>query len=240
MKILSLLLLVIQNVLIPGSIGTTANDKELKDIVKGRVTNADGSPIANAKVVVENTIYYASYVFAATNNKGEYAVQVPNGSWKASVVIEKEFLGKPYKFDLHPDNPNPFAGTEGAIRNFSWKLSGAKPEGGYYGCNVGVYGEPGSDLLMENVELTLTPEGPLVDGTPGSVITKKLIDIGGGEDGINDLPLGRYIITAKNIVTKQNLKLRYRNAGSYANSLNGIFTPGLTGNTSYQIIIQVK
>jgi hypothetical protein len=35
-----------------------------KGIVKGVVKNADGSPIAKAKVVIENTIHYASYVYA--------------------------------------------------------------------------------------------------------------------------------------------------------------------------------
>jgi hypothetical protein len=96
-----------------------------KGVVKGKVTYEDGTPIPNTRVVIENTIFYASDVFATTNAKGEYSVPVPIGSWKASVQIEKAFLGKKYKYDLHPDNPNSFAGVDGAVRNFTWKISGA-------------------------------------------------------------------------------------------------------------------
>ncbi len=204
------------------------------------VKNADCSPIANAKVVIENTIYYALYVYATTNTKGEYTVAVPNGSWQASLQIEKDFLGKTYKFDLHPDNPNPFAGSEGAVRNFTWRLSGAKPGDGLYGSNVAVYGEPGSAFSREDIELDLTPDGPLVDGSTGSVITKKLIDIGGGDDGINDVPIGKYNITVKNVATNEHLQIRYCNTGIYVNELNAVFTSDFTGSTTYQIVVQVK
>ncbi len=170
-----------------------------KGIAKGRVTNADGSPIANAKVVIENTIYYASYVYATTNAKGEYSVPVPIGSWKASVRIEKEFSGKKYKYDLHPDNANSFAGVDGAVRNFTWKIIGVKPDGGYYGSTVKAYGDLLSFINMADVELTLTPVGALIDGSAGTVIKKRLIDVGGGEYGIDDVPVGKYSITAKNI-----------------------------------------
>jgi hypothetical protein len=194
-----------------------------KGIAKGVVKYADGTPIANTKVVIENTILYASYVFATTNAKGEYSVAVPIGSWKASVQIEKEFLGKKYKYDLHPDNPNSFAGYDGAIRNFTWKINGAKPDGGFYGSPVKAYGDFLSFINMSDVELTLTPNGTLIDGSTGAVIKKRLVDVGGGEYGIDDVPIGKYTITAKNAVTNQPLEIRIRNAGNYENSVTGIF-----------------
>lgn len=212
-----------------------------KGIVKGKVTYADGSPIANQKVVIENTILYASYVYATTNSKGEYSVPVPIGSWKASVQIEKEFLGKKYKYDLHPDNPNAFAGYDGAVRNFICKISGAKPDGGYYGSPVKAYGELLSFINMPDVELTLTPDGALIDGSNGAVIKKRLVDVGGGEYGIDDVPVGKYIITARNAVTNQSLEIRIRNTGNYANSVTGIFNSDFQlPDFLYHIVTEVK
>ncbi len=225
-----------KNDITPVPVSETANG-----IVKGVVTYADGSPITNVKVVIENTILYASYVYATTNAKGEYSVPVPIGSWKASVQIEKEFLGKKYKYDLHPDNPNAFAGFDGAVRNFTWKISGAKPDVGYYGSPVKAYGELLSFINMPDVELTLTPDGVLIDGSAGAVIKKRLVDVGGGEYGIDDVPVGKYSITARNAVTNLPLEIRIRNTGNYANSVTSIFYSGYPlPDFLYHIVTEVK
>jgi hypothetical protein len=243
MKKLMLLLIAAQINVAVGctkSTGDIAPGESSKGLVKGIVTTADGAPIANTKVVIENTIYYASYVFATTNSEGEYSVTVPIGSWKASVQIEREFVGKMYKFDLNPDNTNAFAGVDGAVRNFTWKISGAKPEGGYYGSPVAAYSDVLSFINMQDVELTLTPDGPLANGTAGSVITKRLVDVGGGEYGIDDVPIGKYTIAARNVVTNQNLQIRLRNTGEYANSVNGIFNSEFLPDNLYHIVTEVK
>lgn len=219
---------------------TSTNTSPEKGVIKGRITDSQGNPMANAQVVIEHTVYHASYVYATSDANGYYKTNVPNGSWKASVQIQRSYQGQTYTFDLHPDNAEPFAGTTGAVRNFSWKLSGTKSEGGFYGSYVAVYPEPGAGFLMEDVELTLTPEGSLADGSAGKIITKSLTDIGGGEDGIKDIPLGKYSITAGNKATHQPLQIRIRNTGSYNNKVTGVFKSGYTGSTSYQIVVQVK
>ncbi|MFM9907800.1 MAG: carboxypeptidase-like regulatory domain-containing protein [Chitinophagaceae bacterium] len=219
----------------------TSDPEPAKGIVKGKLSYADGNPIANAKVVIENTILYASYIYATTNTKGEYSVPVPIGSWKASVQIEKEFLGKKYKYDLHPDNANPFAGVEGAVRNFTWKISGAKPEGGFYGSPVKAYGDLMSFINMQDVELTLTPDGNLIDGRPGAIIKKRLVDVGGGEYGIDDVPIGKYTITARNAVTNEAFQIRIRNTGDYSNSVTGIFNSDFfLPDFLYHIVTEIK
>ncbi len=244
MKKILAFLLIIPNVLFFGcekNNDTALETKDQKGIVKGVVKYADGNPIVNVKVVIENTIIYASYVYATTNAKGEYSTSVPIGSWKASVQIEKEFLGKKYKYDLHPDNPNAFAGFDGAVRNFTRKISGAKPDGGYYGSPVKAYSDLLSFINMPDVELTLTPDGVLIDGRPGAVIKKRLVDVGGGEYGIDDVPVGKYTITAKNIATNRNLEIRIRNTGDYANSVTGIFNSDFyLPSFLYHIVTEVK
>ena len=82
-----------------------------------------------------------------------------------------------------------------------------------------MYPEPGSGFLIENVELTLKPDGPLANGGNSEIITKKLIDIGGGEDGINDVPISKDKITAKDKSNNQSLQIRLRNKGEYGNSV---------------------
>ncbi len=243
MKKILTLLFIIQSTFLIGcekSNEPTVESTNQKGMVKGVVKNENGSPIANAKVVIENTIYLASYVYATTNAKGEYSVAVPNGSWKASVQIEKDFLGRIYKFDLHPDNANPFAGSDGAARNFTWKLSGAKPGAGFYGSQVAVYPDIISGLSEQDIEIKLVPQGTLVNGTTGTTIIKKLIDIGGGEYGVNDVPIGKYAITAKNTASNQPLQIRLRNTGNFANTLSAVFSSGFTGSTNYQIVTEVK
>ena len=91
---------------------------------------------------------------------------------------------------------------------------------GFYGSDVAVYSEPGSAFGMEEVEITLTPEGKLIDGNAGTPITRGLIDIGGGEDGIRDVPIGKYIITGRNKNTGKPLQIRLRNTGEYVNALD--------------------
>lgn len=220
---------------------TTAGSENLKGTVKGRVTDTKGNGMPNVQVVIEHTVLYAKYVYATTDAQGYYKTNVPEGSWRASVQIQKQFLGRTYNFELSPDTYSEFSGSTGAVRNFTWKLNGAKPNnGGYYGSYIAVYNEPGEVLEMSDVEVKLTPDGPLVDGSMGSAITSKLSDIGGGEDGIKDVPIGMYVITAKNTATGQPLQVRLRNTGAYGSSVTGIFNSGFTGLNNYQIVIQVK
>lgn len=222
----------------PGAAARPVNLPAEKGMVKGRVTDGNGNAIAGATVVIENTQFYAGYVYATTDAEGYYSTGVPNGSWKASVRIEKTFGGKIYRFDLKPDDPSPFAGTAGAVRNFVWEIAGPRPEGGFYGSDLAVYNQPGTGLLMEDVRITLTPVGELINGCKGSVVQKGLTDIGGGEDGIRDIPLGRYKISAKNKNGKA-LKIRLRNKGDYQDSYTAVFEAGLTGVTQYKIVVQV-
>lgn len=224
----------------PSVPGNPANPAIEKGVIKGRVTDTRGNGIANIKLVIEHTVYYGKYVFATTDQNGYYRTSVPNGSWQVTSQLERGLNGQTYRFDLHPDDPSEFAGISGAIRNFTWKLQGAKPGGGYYGSSVAIYPEPGTSLKLSDVEITLIPVGMLADGSTGSVITSSLTDIGGGEDGIPDIPIAKYRITARNKTSNTALQIRLRNSGNYANSVEGIFKSGYTGSTQYQLVLQVK
>ena len=165
----------------------------------------------------------------------------PAGSWHATAQLERKFNGKTFGFDLAPNSDDPFTGSSGAIRSFTWKLTGERPDGGHYGSMVIAYADffqP--DLSLKQVELTLEPVGALVDGSAGRKITGKLVHTADGE-AIRDVPVGRYKVTARNAVpgeTPVALNVRLRNVGEYQNSLIADFSSLLT--TVQQMVLEVS
>ncbi|WP_127130644.1 carboxypeptidase-like regulatory domain-containing protein [Pseudoflavitalea rhizosphaerae] len=182
-----------------------------KGYVTGAITDTQGKPIAGAEVVIDNTMIYNSNLLANSDAAGKYKVKL-NGhfTWSASATFSKNYNGKNYKFHLQPDNNDGFT-SDGAVRNFSWKLTGQRPESNtsFYGSWIQLQSEIGSDILAENVDFILTPDGPLVDGSTGQTITKR----GGAPQTYSyfklmDIPLGRYKVKARyqgNYLTLKNL-----------------------------------
>jgi hypothetical protein len=82
---------------------------------------------------------------------------------------------------------------------------------------------------VENIEFTFTPDGPLIDGSTGSVIKAKCgAPRSESYSKINDIPLGRYIVTAKHLPSGKTLKLSdYSKSDNYTFSLAIEFSPEL-------------
>ena len=183
-----------------------------KGYVKGKVIDTKGNPIAGARIIIDNTIYYNSGMTTVTDANGNYSVKLQQGSWRAYAEIDRTFNGKVYpKLDLHPENPLSFSGEDAAVRNFKWKLQGEKPAPltGHYGGTVYLGSDPNSDFYdIENVEFTFNPVGDLIDGNPGVPFTGKS---GAARTDlfskIIDVPMGRYTVTAKHIPTNKQLKI---------------------------------
>jgi hypothetical protein len=164
-------------------------------IMKGQVTDAHGVPLAGVEVFADNTLLYDSNLLASTDANGTYRIDLSafTTTWHAGATLNATFEGQTYAYSLEPSDDSVFAGVDGAIRNFTWKLTGAQPGGGYYGSVVYVYGDfATTDFLVDDVELTLTPEGPLIDGSAGQSIVQQPL---GGE--IVDVPIGRYTVTGR-------------------------------------------
>lgn len=215
---------------VPGTDPETNNSRKY---VQGKVTDTKGNPIAGARIVVDNTIYYNSGTTGTTNANGNYKIPVASGSWRVYAEIDRIFNGKNFtKLELHPDKDNSFAGAEGATVNFQWKLQGEKPAPlvGFYGGTAYLY--PGSETEIrdsENIEFTFTPVGNLIDGNSGSVIVRK-----GGQpltstySQVPDIPIGKYTVTAKHVPTGKSLKLRRAYPDDYAPNLAVEFEPEFT------------
>lgn len=180
-----------------------ANGQAKKGYTTGKVTDTQGKPIAGAKILLDNTIVYAAYINATTGNDGTYSVKMPTGAysvWKAYATITKEYNGKTYTLDLCPDNTNSF-NEDGAVCNFTWKLSGKVPNDDYahFGGTIDMDAGTGSVISSwDNVIITLAPVGNLIDGSQGKTITIKFGDEHWENytNGITDIPIGRYKATA--------------------------------------------
>jgi hypothetical protein len=167
--------------------------------VTGTVVDAAGRPLAGVRVYAKNTLLYNTNAIGVTDAQGRYKLDVrePMGTWRVTAQLRREYEGHTYTLDLHPENdePAPFAGVDGAVRNFSWRVSGRTPSGGYYGGRVYVSGIPGgwmNDVEHEDLELEFTPVGPLIDGSVGAPRTLR----GGVGPEADHVPLGKYRVTA--------------------------------------------
>lgn len=180
-----------------GHAGSTAVAPE-KGFATGRAVDTQGKPIAGAKVLLDNSIFYASYIDGSTGDDGRYRIRVHPGAWKAQASFRTSYNGKTYVLDLAPDNSDSFD-QDGAVRNFSWKLEGRTPgnDYGYYGGFIQLTSAIGFYEDMEAIELTLVPQGPLIDGSQGKTLRLRLGDhYWVDRYQVEDVPIGRYLVTA--------------------------------------------
>ena len=168
-------------------------------ILKGRIVDADGNPLSGVKVFANNTLYYNMNAIGISDVNGYYRIPIddsrsPGGTWLATAQIKLAS----YTFDLTVDNSDPFAGNTGAIRNFQFLT----PRGTViYHMQELFDPRDGDDVPLGSfsvydIELTLTPVGPLVDGSKGSII-KRFGQRTGSGSAVPDVPIGRYKVTAQ-------------------------------------------
>ncbi|MEU8192316.1 carboxypeptidase-like regulatory domain-containing protein [Microbispora amethystogenes] len=203
-------------------------------VLKGRVVDAQGRPIEGAEIVADNQLLYNSNAVARTAGDGLYRVDTDvRATFHASGTVVRRYNGQDYTLSLAPDDDAPFAGPSGAIRNFTWKLTGKKPDDlGFYGSKVlfrldlNDQINTGAFLDDEKVRLTLTPEGPLIDGSEGTRIVRQATRNGDGS-GLEDIPVGRYRIAAD--YEGRPLRVKLLDGGDYAEEVVAEFAPLMTG-----------
>ena len=127
-------------------------------------------------------------------------------------------------------------GQEGGLRDFQWRLTGptVDPDRSY-GATVLAYSDY-SDFSLDPqyMELTLTPDGPLIDGTAGKTITSM-------GDLVEDVAAGRYTYSARYVdpgEPARDLEIRVRDTGDYAGDGNGRLEQIST--TGQQLELQVR
>lgn len=202
-----------------GSDVNTSGGVEIKNgVVSGMITDVKNLPVRDARITVEHTVWYNSYLSASSDHEGKYRVSLPDdpaGDWTAKSQLTRTAYGQTYKFDLEPDKTGAFNKTNGAVRNFTWKLSGQRPEGtGYYGAHVDLY-PFGTDVDITKVKLLFTPfpgETNLIDGTIAVSFERPVEDVA-GTFMAKDIPIGKYIIKA--VYADRKLLLNNRHSDDY-------------------------
>ncbi len=157
----------------------------------------------------------------AVKNQHPDAIIVRN----AQARIRIPFRGKTYVLPLAPvDNKPDDRGSDewradiqkGAVRDFIFKLTGTQPghavmdpaavadsdaydvKHGFRGQTVTVSLDAAVAQVGRTVEITLTPDGPLVDGSEAKTIRRSLhLKQPGGYYYLYDLPLGTYTVNAR-------------------------------------------
>ncbi|HEX8394535.1 MAG TPA: carboxypeptidase-like regulatory domain-containing protein [Longimicrobium sp.] len=212
-------------------------------VATGQVLDSKGAPVPGVQVNADNVLVYNSNVQGTTDAQGRYRITLPNDatSWRMSASITRTVDGEQIRFDMHPGNNAAFPGVDGGVRNFQWKLSGERPEGaGVYGNSVWFYGNPNADFRFNDrdLEYTLEPVGPLADGTAGQTITRTGVNTGSGW-GVGDVPFGRYRMSVRHVPTGRALRVRLRDTGTYAASVEGTFR-SLHGGGTRPYVIEVE
>ena len=229
----------------PDKIADPNNNEPETGVVKGKVTDASGKPIAGATIVINNTVFFNKNIVLTTNAGGEYRVKMPaTDSWYVRGFVNISYNGLVYELQLHPEFAGAFTGMDGKIVNLVLKSSGQVPpdfgHSGYYGGKILAQ----SVLLNLNdlygVELTLEPVGPMIDGSSGITI-KQTSTKHANEFILEDVPMGRYKVSAK--LNGDPLYLNPVKGDPFAQyKLSHImdFEPSYPGATTYRIAVNLS
>ncbi|GGT33711.1 hypothetical protein GCM10010176_092810 [Nonomuraea spiralis] len=194
-------------------------------VVQGRVVNSAGQPVEGAKVVVKDRRYYNSDIVLLSDRDGVYRSRLPRepSSWVVSASVTRQFHGKQYTFDLEPSSTASFRASAGGVRNFTWRVTGRRPgaDGRYYGGLVATnlwFENLPENVDQDNVRLTMTPVGPLIDGSKGKVVSGRKPVYTDSGWAVVDVPLGRYRISAtyRSATSGQVYPLQIKLTGSAA------------------------
>lgn len=175
--------------------------------VSGRVVDERGRPVPGVKVFIEPALF-SGLITTTTDAQGRYrSVELSPAANPYTATAYKELLyhGQRYCLRMAGD-PHPyhdaFNARSGVTRNFVWRIRGASDQPTGYGGEQTWGGSirfetlssgPGSvEDRSAQVQVTLVPEGPLIDGSAGQTITRT-VSI---EEGLDDIPVGYYRMTA--------------------------------------------
>jgi hypothetical protein len=160
---------------------------------RGWLKDGSGRPIAGAEVVVESSYGggFRTHHKARSNAQGLYQVMVPKGIARVvSAEVTRGYNGQ--KFDLPLDavrgETRQFDSVKGGVENFVLRTSGEQG---------GVVRLTNNLPEKSEVEVTLVPQGPLLDGSAGKTLVYRFTSSPYDETYLVGLPIGRYLFSAK-------------------------------------------
>lgn len=179
----------------------------------GKLSDSRGRPLSNVTVSVfgfSDKNEPISREAKVTGPAGEYDIPLPDGKYDTPVArVGVEYNDRWYELPLAAaDGTREWAEQKdphnGIVRDFVWKIAGSTPGGdaqapsGYWGGTV-LFDKAGDLGDGATIEITLTPDGPLIDGSTGQPIsfTRKLPWRRKDDHFLFDIPIGKYKVTAR-------------------------------------------
>jgi hypothetical protein len=202
----------------PGATTAVVSGPAEPGVVKGRVTTADGQPIEGASIRI---IGYTGTIGQHDDNlvtgpDGTYRIEIEDGLYELEAQATIAYGGETFILPLEPADGtcDEAESSQGIVEDFVLRLSGPRQcttigddnAGRYFGAAAVVYQQlSGAASPDAVVEFTFTPDGPLVDGSEGEVLTMErtvsaLSNHFGPLDGtatLYDIPIGRYTVSAE-------------------------------------------
>ena len=186
----------------------TSNCTAQPGFICGRAVDSQGNPLPQAIIEVYGTATVNGYpvdMNISANPDGTYGPrQLQDGNYTVHARVQVTYQGINWNLQLRPDDGvnNNLLSVNGIVKNFTWKLTGLQPggdpniPGGYYGAYIAASPGIGGNIPAgSHLNFQLTPQGRLVDGSPGQTLTFNNMDAAG--DGyLKDIPLGVYTISA--------------------------------------------
>ena len=228
-------------------------------VVRGYVYDTNGKPLKGAKLGVRSTAVGGFYsgASATTDEKGYYEVSAPAGVahfYCADYAVEHgEGLAA---VSLHPADgeAGSFATPNGEVENFvllpygianrAKALDDPRASGNYYGGTVvlgwtidddrPIFSSPSNVPNNSTIEFTLTPVGPLMDGSRGrTIVIRKTVSASSPSQlYINNIPVAPYQVSAR-LVGGGAMKLR--ETGPYGNRPFGLEPKQATGKATLML-----
>jgi len=187
--------------------------------VRGYVKNTLGQPVTGAKLGLKTARMYDAYLAASaeTDARGYYEIKIPMGGGRFDYAgVTVAYGAGRAALGLHPADgglSESYPAATGGVENFvllPYGIANAEDvkntpryRSNYYGgsflIRYFIGGFSGMLSAGTEIEITLTPEGSLVDGSAGRsfVIRKTVEDSSLGEFVINNVPVGRYRVEVK-------------------------------------------
>jgi hypothetical protein len=180
----------------------------------GKLADAQGKPLSNVTVTIFGFSDNGEPIRRETKIAGPaaaYDLELPAGKYNTPVarINVPDYNGRAYDLPLAAaDNTREWTeqkeARRGMVRDFVWRISGPVPGGqaesptGYWGGSV-QFDKSGEFADSATIEITLKPDGPLIDGSEGKtlVYTRKLPWKKHADHYLFDVPIGRYTATAR-------------------------------------------
>ncbi|MBX9568293.1 MAG: hypothetical protein K2X77_05325 [Candidatus Obscuribacterales bacterium] len=234
--------------------------------VRGRAVTASGQPIQDFEAwasghtgkfdpflgTASRKLGSAERLGQAKGVNGQYEFKIPSAKViEVSAIAKIPYRGMVYTMGLHPTDgkangtsPGDFQAEaeSGIVRDFVLRISGLAP--GIKGREIYYGGElfldyslfPGSKPPGSIITLTLTPSGPLLDGSQGKTLTWQL-PVEGMNMGstVLDIPIGAYSVNAA--LNGKPLKMGFTatRSNEFKNSEEILFKPSHSSDRAESI-----